>query len=829
MFLILTGVASTASQSRDGRDDICHRDGCRSDHPEEFYQYVLLISFDGPDSLREENQSQVTVTIENECNTGKSKYNTFDWVDLVLTSVNGRTTIFDETQRITNMGPGSGNRRTVTWTIEGLDPGSDTLFVDIHAFNSHERTNKYESGSHDIEITPAPPDISIQSIQTVPTNPVEGDSINFTIEVVNTGESATWNITILLNDHLEEQRTVDSPRNELLHIVWDWDSSGHLGDWTIRVEASGVAKEEDLDDNTLESQFHVMTRPDLEVLNISYDPSEPVDGEVVTIVAALRNAGEGTANFQAELHLDSGNNSIGSEHIILAGFEYSNVTFFWVPTKQVGPHDLIVLVDPDDMVNETDEGNNVLNRSIIIQPPPIQSDPSIHRSDIHVPDFILEGDNITINIAVRNLGNSSLNLTARILLSGLSTFTLQDFRIHLEPHEIRPLSATWDTRYRAGNWSVIVELFGTDPEDERTHNNEASIAFAILNRPDPAIVSIDWTPREPLYNSTLLVNMTFSNAGDSTVEFLSTIILWGEEITQYHVLSPGEIRTFPQEIFFGSPGNLTVHLGWAIPWERELWNNHFVIMVEAFTAQDFSIESFELSQPPGYFGDRHRISAQVSNTWVLNGTGKLIMRMNGKQLASFDLSIPAGENRTYGIDWIPTIGKHTFSAFLIVPSEDPVSGDDHHKRFRFTPGMPEPSLTAMVLSPTILVAEDEVFAHTIVSNSGETGTNLTLTFMVNGIRESTQRIHVPGRTQISQVFTWIAVAGDHDLGVRISMVENGSVIGDHEIQRTLSVERIQEEEEGYDSQFVAFSVLLTSIVVVACAIILREFRKGVLP
>lgn len=827
MLLVLTSVAATATQSRDGRDEICHRDGCKKDHPEEYFQYIHLISFEALTSLREENQSQVNVTIENECNTDRSKFNTFEWVDLVLTSVNGKTTIIDESKRIFSVGRGSGNRRTVTWTIEGREPGNDTLFVDIHARNSHENTHKYTSGTHDITITPIPPNIIMSSLQTVPTEPVEGDLINITTDVINIGNPASWNITFFMKNQTEDMRAVDLARDESMELLWSWNSSGNLGDWTVRIKATGVDDEEHLEDNALETNFYVMTRPDIDVLNVSYDPSEPVDGEVVTLVAALWNNGESSTSFVIDLYLDNLGDRVGYENVTMQGFEYTNITFYWVPTKQAGEHFLIIRVDPHDEVNETNEDNNYRDRNITVVPPPIQSDPSIHHSDIHLPDIILEGDNITITIAVRNLGNSSINLTARLLMSGSTLLTLTHFYFHLEPHEVLEMGTYWDTSLRTGNWSVHVELFGTDPPDERKHNNNAFKEFMILDRPDPGIVSVNWTPFNPLYNSSILVNVTFMNYGGGEVNFLSTIAMGIEKFTHAHHLLPGENITITQVVTFLRPGNFTVVLQDITPWERIISNDHAEVEVEAFVSQDFRIDSFLYSQPTGYFRDRHRISALISNNWVLDGTGQLIIRQNGRQFATFNVTLPAGENQTYGMDWIPTIGEHSFSAFLIVPSEDPISADDHHKRLSISPDLPEISLTTVVLSPTILLSRDEVEVFTLVTNSGETGTNVTLSFMIDGILKSARKIYVPGNSQASHTFVWAASAGDHFIGIRITAIDDGMITSGPEVQRNVFVQEVTVEEDD-DIQSQVFTLLLALTIFVSASFILLEIRKGVI-
>jgi len=826
IILLMTSVLSTASDTRDGRDELCHRDGCSNHHGgEHFIQTVEIISFEAPTSLEEEEEGEVTITIENQVNTGKSQYRKFQWVDFVLTSVNGKTTILDDEKRINNVDRGAGNRRTVKWTITGKEAGSDSLAVDIHARNNHESTDMYNADDLDIDITAPPPDVTVISLTLPATDPVEGDLVMITALIENTGRQAVWDVELLVDDESEDVLSVDLARDESRQLEWEWNSSGNAGDRTIKVTASGVGDEENLQDNERESGIHVMTRPDLEVTSLTYDPQGPVDGEVVAVSSIIGNRGEAAAGFNVTLFLDDHLNPIGHENITLQGNESVNVTFFWSSSNDVGDHQLIVIADPEDRVNESDESNNEIIRLITVHEPPILPDPSVHSDDIHFPEIISEGDEVQLEVLIRNLGNSSVNITARVMVSGMEILILKQVRLRMQAHEVRSLPVVWSTSSRMGNWSISVELFDMEPGDERKSNNHASRPITVHDRPDPAITSLSWFPINPLYNTSLTVNTTLVNLGGVEVVFNSTLTLGNRSlVTRVQIPAGGNITLSRALTYLGA--DLLEHdIDSSTPWERNLTNNHAEALIESFVSQDLSITSFRLWKPPGYFGNRLLLEAIVQNKGSQEGSGELKFSRSGERMKTFEVIIPSQSNITFGVDWIPFPGSHVFVATLTVPEIDPGGSSEYRKEIEFDPKGPEITLASMVLSPSDPRAGEEVNIHVMVVNSGDTSSNVTITLEVDGDLRSAKKLEVAGSTSSSHNFIWSAVQGEHMIQVSITAVDNGAEIGTKDIERVIVIPGAEDDET--DPQFIAFMVLLTLAFLGSGIAVVHQIRKGV--
>jgi len=127
--------------------------------------------------------------------------------------------------------------------------------------------------------------------------------------------------------------------------------------------------------------------PDLIITDISWDPSEPKDGDVVTFTVNVRNIGEGVTvnvgnfcinasednSFSVDCFMDGRYMDYGIIGALSPGAS-SSISFTW--KASVGSHRVEFLVDSNDEVIESDEGNNRRIVTLYVEPanePPIAS------------------------------------------------------------------------------------------------------------------------------------------------------------------------------------------------------------------------------------------------------------------------------------------------------------------------------------------------------------------------------------------------------------------------------------------------------------------------
>jgi hypothetical protein len=121
---------------------------------------------------------------------------------------------------------------------------------------------------------------------------------------------------------------------------------------------------------------------DLEIsdVDIVFEPASPFEGQDVNISITVKNLGTTDAHpvFVKFYDADplSGGTLIGTKQVpeILIHGEETVVNLIWDTTGYAGDHDIYVVVDPDNEIAESDEGNNVVSKSIFVNlpNPPIQ-------------------------------------------------------------------------------------------------------------------------------------------------------------------------------------------------------------------------------------------------------------------------------------------------------------------------------------------------------------------------------------------------------------------------------------------------------------------------
>jgi uncharacterized protein YkwD len=114
--------------------------------------------------------------------------------------------------------------------------------------------------------------------------------------------------------------------------------------------------------------------------DIDFDPQSPSQGDPVLITATIYNQGS-TDSYPIQARFYDGDPDLGGVQIgankqiphILIHSESAQVNVTWDTTGGTGSHDIYIVVDYNDIISESDEGNNKAYKAIIINdtsPPP---------------------------------------------------------------------------------------------------------------------------------------------------------------------------------------------------------------------------------------------------------------------------------------------------------------------------------------------------------------------------------------------------------------------------------------------------------------------------
>ena len=236
--------------------------------------------------------------------------------------------------------------------------------------------------------------------------------------------------------------------------------------------------------------------PDLSVVptELAFTPPAPSPGTEVVLDAIVRNVGLGTAGTFAIRFYDGRPGTgvpIGEDAFSLAPLKPSAsapASVRWVP-EAIGTHEICVVADPPDYVEEMDEGNNVACRTIDVAGPILRPDyvptgvqpPSVVRAD--------PGSVVRLSVAVANQGNGTANGPSVLALYNESTPASPFEGTAIAPvpsgQTSPPLAANWVAPWTLGTYRIVADVDYGDAVTEWDETNNLH-TWDVVVAPGPA-------------------------------------------------------------------------------------------------------------------------------------------------------------------------------------------------------------------------------------------------------------------------------------------------------------------------------------------------------
>ena len=156
--------------------------------------------------------------------------------------------------------------------------------------------------------------------------------------------------------------------------------------------------------------------------NLLISDPQPIEGRELTISCIITNNGYSPArNVVVEYrNVFKGDSYLIGRDVVPEVVQTRESTMTWIP-REDGAHQILVIIDPDDNITETDEANNMANIEIQVERslPDIENAGMVFkRADGVVADGTLknlvDGDPSTIEVEVRNIGyrrSGAFNIT----------------------------------------------------------------------------------------------------------------------------------------------------------------------------------------------------------------------------------------------------------------------------------------------------------------------------------------------------------------------------------------------------------------------------------
>ncbi|MFH0725313.1 MAG: CARDB domain-containing protein [Pseudomonadota bacterium] len=207
----------------------------------------------------------------------------------------------------------------------------------------------------------------------------QGDSVDISAVVFNNGYSDVGNAKVVFYDGPPENggaligtRVIALLKaGESVPITCTWNGISVFGERIvfIRIDPDAEISEIDEEDNSAFRTLKILSLPDLAVAtaSIAFAPVAPRVGDPVMIRVAVQNNGDQAA-ATVPVQVREGGTIIDSGVIeTISPKSYADISFRFDPAGRSGSFNITVVVDPENIIGETDKSNNIATRSLGVQ------------------------------------------------------------------------------------------------------------------------------------------------------------------------------------------------------------------------------------------------------------------------------------------------------------------------------------------------------------------------------------------------------------------------------------------------------------------------------
>jgi subtilase family serine protease len=271
----------------------------------------------------------------------------------------------------------AGTETVVTLPASFENIGQHTVSLVVDAGSEIAEISEFNNqSSRQLEVLATPlPDLQIvgSDFTLSNTNPQAGESVTVSIPVANVGGAAARDVSAQLQI---DGHTIGNATT----VPADIDP-GQSGDWTftfdapvgdgfhlleVVVDETNQIGESNENNNRDFIQFLVGDHPDLVPFDITFSDSTPLEGDLVTVSATVKNQGDDVADEFVTRVFD-GSQQIGQVTVPgLAAGAQQIISIPFDTTGRTGDRLIQVVADPANVITEINEGNNLVSRILPI-------------------------------------------------------------------------------------------------------------------------------------------------------------------------------------------------------------------------------------------------------------------------------------------------------------------------------------------------------------------------------------------------------------------------------------------------------------------------------
>jgi subtilase family serine protease len=502
------------------------------------------------------------------------------------------------------------------------------------------------------------------------------------------------------------------------------------------------------------------TGPDLTVPEISFSPNNPAVGDIVTVSVTVKNQGTSSCGSSSLAgYVDSAIVSTLPVGPLEAGQE-TTVVFTW----QAGPgtHNIKAVADSSGTVAEVNEANNTRTFTLTAMAPDLDV-----QSITWTPASPSKGDNIVINVVIKNQGSLRSPLTSLTLYIDGNTRGTQNV-YGIDPGGSFTLNYNWIAQSGQHIIEAAVDEASRIVEVDKT-NNVKTVTFS-PQQPDLTIEDITWSPKNPSRDDVVTFTIAIKNQGIGRAD-PSLLAYYIDEVYQ-SLLQVNAVEA-------GASANIT--FTWqAQPDEHKIraaldfagtiaesdeTNNEKTVTFSTL-APDLFVKNVTWTPSDVAVGDTVTFTAVIRN----QGSGKAldsraICYIDG-QFQGF-LSYPAieaGHEASQTINWQASGGSHVISIVADDDNKLAESNEENNKLNKSVPVIPaDLAITKITWSPEDFSAGDTVTFTVTVTNQGTGRTSsFYVAHYVDDVQLSSGWVNgLDSDASANETCTWKVEAGVH--------------------------------------------------------------------
>jgi len=349
------------------------------------------------------------------------------------------------------------------------------------------------------------PDLIIETITWLPEEPLEGDTVTFTVTIKNQGSiKADYSrVAYYVDDTLLTSDPIISiDPDDIAEKTFTW--TAEVGPHDIRVVADTYETVIESDEtNNAKTVTLSAFGPDLIVQDITWSPESPSIGDTVTFTVIIENQGASAGSSCVGYYIDDVLLSSDSVEPIDSNGT-AEKTFIW--TAEAEPHAIKAVADSDEEVTESDETNNALT---ITFPGTVLSD-LIVQEITWSPERPSIGDTVTFTVAIKNQGSGKA-ASSCVAYYIDNTLLTSDPVESIDSNGIAEKTFTWPAQAGSHDIKAIADSDEEVTESDETNNTLVVTLSTIA--PDLIIQDITWSPERPSIGDIVTFTVIIKNQG----------------------------------------------------------------------------------------------------------------------------------------------------------------------------------------------------------------------------------------------------------------------------------------------------------------------------